>query len=134
MDGLSSDVIMESYPLSQTWNMGTGKYNDIPKTENGCSWKYRLSSGSGPWIDGGLEPNESANYPEDNPGGGTWFTGSIGDDAFPLNVNSTQSLSYTSDKDLKMDITNTLRLIWSGTIDNNGHIVKQDDSFEFQNK
>lgn len=31
-----------------------------------------------------------------------------------------------------MDVTNTLRLIWSGTIDNNGHIVKQDDSFEFQ--
>ena len=128
IDGLPSDVELESYPISQTWNMGTGKYNDIPKIENGCSWKFRLESGSGPWIDGGLDPNESANYPEDNPGGGTWFTGSIDGHL----VGAQQKLDYASDKDIKMDVTNTLKLIWSGTIDNNGHIVKQFNKNEFK--
>ena len=48
--GLSTNTTLESYPISLPWNMGTGKYNDIPKTEDGCSWKYTLESGSGLWV------------------------------------------------------------------------------------
>ena len=68
------------------------------------------------------------NYQDDNPGGGTWFTGSI--DGLP--VGASQTLSYTSDKDIKMNVTNTIKLFYSGTIDNNGFIVKQSNNDEFQ--
>jgi len=128
VDGLSTNTTLESYPISQTWNMGTGKYNDSPKIEDGCSWKYRLENGSGPWIEGGLNSNEAANYPEDNPGGGTWFTGTING----LPVGASQILNYSSNKDIKMDVTNAIKLINSGTIDNNGFIIKQSDSDEFK--
>ena len=50
VDGLSNQNTLESYPISLPWNMGTGKYNDIPKTEDGCSWEFRSESGSNPWI------------------------------------------------------------------------------------
>jgi hypothetical protein len=68
------------------------------------------------------------NYKDDNPGGGTWFTGSISG----LPVKADQRLNYTSDKDIKMNVTNTIKLFYSGTIDNNGFIVKQSDNDEFK--
>ena len=47
--GLNTDTTLEILPLSQSWDMGTGKFADSPKTENGCSWKFRFASGSGEW-------------------------------------------------------------------------------------
>ena len=51
VDGLSTNTTLESYPISLPWNMGTGKLHDSPKIEDGCSWKYTLENGSGPWVD-----------------------------------------------------------------------------------
>jgi len=47
--GLNSDTTLEIYPISGSWNMGTGRYSNDPITTNGVSWKSRLSSGSGDW-------------------------------------------------------------------------------------
>ena len=45
---------IETFPISQSWNMGTGRSADSPQTDNGCSWGWRLESGSGAWdTDGG---------------------------------------------------------------------------------
>ena len=50
INGLNTDTTLKIFPLAEPWNMGTGHYNDTPETQNGCSWKYRLSSGSGAWA------------------------------------------------------------------------------------
>lgn len=112
VDGLSGDTTLEIFPLENSWNMGTGKYLDQPKTENGCSWKYRESSGSLPWV---------------SPGG-DWYEGTIGG----LPIGTSQVLNYSDDKDINVNITNEIRLFSSGTIDNNGFIIKQSDTSEFQ--
>ena len=42
---------IESFPISGSWNNGTGQFLNSPQSTNGCSWKDRLSSGSGTWAD-----------------------------------------------------------------------------------
>jgi len=127
ISGLNTDTTLEIFPLAESWNMGTGKYNDTPKTENGCSWIYRVSSGSTPWTTSGFTSDTTASFLSDNPGGGVWYTGSIGG----LEVTQSQVLSYADDKDLNVNVTNAIRLFNSGTITNEGFIVKQDSSTEF---
>jgi hypothetical protein len=98
--------------ISQSWTMGTGtKFDNI--TSDGVSWKYR--NGIDTWQD-----NVIAGTAEFTPGttgsanaeGGTWYTGS----------EASQSYNYESD-DVRMDITNILKLWMSGSIPNNGLIV-----------
>ena len=44
--GLGMDQNLKIYPVSGSWNMGTGKFADDPMTSNGVSWKFRNYSGS----------------------------------------------------------------------------------------
>ena len=99
------DYTIEAYPVTQSWDMGTGKVSDSPKTTNGVSWTWRTESGSGAWATEG----------------GDWITTTSG----------SQTFTYTTDKDISMDVTNIVQLWNSGSIDNNGVIVKLDDSIEF---
>jgi hypothetical protein len=103
---LPLDYTIEAYPVTQSWNMGTGRSGDSPKTEDGVSWTWRLESGSGAWATEG----------------GDWLLDASG---------SSQTFTYTSDKDVSINVTNMVKLWNSGSIDNNGLIVKLDDSIEF---
>ena len=127
VSGLNTDTTLEVFPLYQSWNMGTGKFADSPKTENGCSWKFRLSSGSGEWSTS-PPAGVAVNYLDDNPGGGIWYTGSVNG----LPTTASQTLNYSDDKDLNVNVTNTIRLINSSSITNNGFIIKQSNSDEFK--
>ena len=40
------DQVLKVYPVSGSWNMGTGKYYNSPQTTDGVSWTYRNYSGS----------------------------------------------------------------------------------------
>ena len=126
VNGLNTDTTLEIFPLAESWNMGTGKFQDNPESQNGCSWKYRLSSGSGEWTTSTFEKYITASYLNDNPGGGAWYTGSS-----TLNPTQSQVLNYSSDKDVNADVTNAVRLFNSGTLPNEGFIVKQSSSTEF---
>jgi len=35
---LSTDYTVEAYAVSQSWNMGTGKYSTLPEVRNGVCW------------------------------------------------------------------------------------------------
>jgi hypothetical protein len=109
------------YPISGSWNMGTGHYGDSPEAIDGVSWKFRTSSGSSAWSISSFETNVTASYPTLQPGGGTWYTSSI----------SSQSFSYVTSKDINFNVTNIVNSFISGTIENNGFIIKKDDSIEF---
>ena len=41
IENLNTDTSLEIYPVSGSWNMGTGNFNNSPEVDNGCSWKYR---------------------------------------------------------------------------------------------
>ena len=74
---LNTDTTLEVFAVSGSWDMGTGRFNDTPETDNGSSWRFMSYSGSRPWAT--TEPFESystASFDSKTKGGGTWYTGS----------------------------------------------------------
>ena len=99
--------------VSQSWTMGTGtKFDNI--TSDGISWKYR--DGTNAWQDNvtaGTAVFTAGTTGSANAEGGTWFiTGS-----------ATQSFSNEPD-DIRMDVSDIVRLWCSGSLKNNGFIVR----------
>jgi len=130
--GLNAETTLEIYPVSGSWNMGTGRYANNPQTENGVCWGFRLSSGSDPWDATSFQTYATASYVDGNEGGGNWYTGSN----LGLNVTGSQILNYANDKDLNTDVTNTVLTWYSssnslGGFPNDGFLVKQSDEDEF---
>ena len=131
-DGLNSDIKLYFYPVSGSWNMGTGLFLDSPSTKNGVSWKFEDFEGSKPWATSSFGAFSTASF-NLTPGGGTWYTGSN----LNLDVESTQSFSFYGDKDINVDVTNTVETWYSNSIDNNngfpndGFLVKQGEENEF---
>ena len=123
---------IESYAISGSWDMGTGKVSDIPQTTNGCSWGFKGASGSRAWTTSGFSSFVTASFSGSNAGGGTWFTGSgvISGSRRLLPV-GTQTFNYASDKDVAIDVTDTVKLWNVASFSNDGFIVKLDDSLEF---
>lgn len=99
--------------VSQSWTMGTGtKFDNI--TSDGVSWYYK--NGTDKWMDYNVTPDSYASGSDTgsilNGGGGTWYTASM----------SSQSFSNEPD-DVRMDVTNIVRLWLSGSLPNNGFII-----------
>jgi hypothetical protein len=117
VNGLNSDTTLEIYAVTGSWNMGTGKYSYSPEYTNGVSWYNRLSSGSGAWRTTGFPVGITGSYGSVS-GGGNWYTSSY-----------TQSFSYYDDKDINVDVTPIVRSWYSGSIANNGFIIKQAAEF-----
>jgi len=113
VNGLNSNTTLEVYAVTGSWNMGTGKYSYNPEYTNGVSWYSRLSSGSGNWRTTGFPTGVTGSYGSVS-GGGNWYTSSY-----------TQSFSYYDDKDININVTPIVRSWYSGSIANNGFIIKQ---------
>jgi hypothetical protein len=99
--------------VSQSWTMGTGtKFDNI--TTDGVSWYYK--NGTDKWMDYTVTPNSYVSGSDtgsiSNGGGGTWYTASI----------ASQSFDYEND-DVRMDVTDLVKLWTSGSIPNNGIVV-----------
>jgi hypothetical protein len=99
--------------VSQSWAMGTGtKFDNI--TSDGVSWKYR--NGIDTWQDNvvaGTAIFTPGTTGSANAEGGTWYTGS----------EASQTYSY-EDADIRMDVTGIVNLWLSGSIPNDGFIVR----------
>ena len=111
-ENLTTTYSLEVRALSSSWAMGTGKFSDYPITINGVSWQApNYSPGtSSPWI--------SSSYYL-TAGGGNW-TGSF----------ASQSFSYKDSKDINANVTSIVDKWFSGSINNNGFIVKHPSSIE----
>lgn len=134
---LSTTYSLDVFPVAQSWCMGTGRYAQVPESVNGVSWAYTCISGSSPtwaedafvWDNIDLPKWESAslnwNY---LPGpGDTYFVGSGGSWTSP---EATQSFDYMANKDINTDITAIMSGWFSGSIPNNGLIVKHPQVIE----
>ena len=113
------------YPLAESWNVGTGRAANVPIVADGVSWTYRTFSGSNAWTTSGYILGRTGSYGS-TAGGGVWYTGSNS-----KNLESTQSFTRLISKDLEFDITNAVSLWYSGSITNNGVIVKNSNTTEF---
>ena len=99
--------------VSQSWAMGTGtKFDNI--TSDGVSWYYK--DGINKWMNYTVTPDSYVSGSDtgsiSNGGGGTWYTASI----------ASQSFDYEND-DVRMDVTNLVKLWVSGSVPNNGFVV-----------
>jgi hypothetical protein len=111
------DYTILCHPVSGSWNMGTGRAANIPATTNGVSWKYSNDLNGSIFtasIDGSV-----SSYNGTNIGGGAWYTSS--------NFTATQSFTYAINKDIELDVTNTI----SSSYYQNGFIIKHSGSLEF---
>jgi len=127
--GINANTTLEVWPISGSWNMGTGRYSNNPITTNGVSWTYRSSEGVNAWPTS-YNTYVTASYSGSNTGGGTWYTGS----SLGLELTASQVLSYSSEKDLNVDVTNTILTWYSSSdsrVNNEGFIIKQSNNDEF---
>jgi len=105
--GLNVSQILYGYPVSQSWDNGSGKYLYNPIAEDGASWKWKdNATGKTQWntVSGS---------------GGTWYSGS-GYEA---------SQSFTNEPaDLRMDVTDIVWKWLHSTVPNEGFMLKRSGS------
>ena len=118
--GLNEPTTIDIYPTSQSWNNGTGKYLDQPVTTDGVSWMWADYSGSTPWTTSSYNAGSTGSY-STVPGGGVWLT----------SYSASQLFQYSDNIDLSVSVKNMVSAWYSGSIPNNGFLVKQANQDEF---
>lgn len=115
---LSADYTLNVHPVSQAWDQGLGFYYKEPTTTIGASWVYRTESQ--PWATASFVAGTTGSwigtFP---PGGATWYTSSYGTETFD---------TYT--RDVTIEVSD---IVWewiSGSLPNNGFIIKRTDAEE----
>lgn len=113
-DEVPLDYTIFAHPISQSWQMGIGfRFDEI--SEEGATWEWPESGSS--WLPSGQFSAESTGSVSGS--GGVWYTAS----------QSSQSFSYES-ADIAMNVLDPLQAWVSGTLPNNGFILKHAQSFE----
>lgn len=111
-ENLNQDYTLEFRQVSQSWEMGTGQFADSPETRNGACWyspnAYTTATNS--WGSGAFYST---------PGGGSW-NGNL----------ATQSFNNQSSKDVEVDVSQIVNIWFSGSVQNNGILVKHSASIE----
>jgi hypothetical protein len=131
--GLQSNTTVECYPTFGNWNMGTGRYLDNPISTNGASWVWLDYLGSTMWITSSFPPYVTGSYNASFSvgGGGNWYTGSpdpsFDSDLYPLSASVT--FGFYETKDLNLNVTNIVRARYTGSITEDGFILKQQTEF-----
>jgi hypothetical protein len=108
-----TDYTLHAHPVSQSWDVGIGTRFDVISIE-GCSWNKRTTLSN--WLIGSASLESSGSH---NGKGGMWLTGS----------SASQTFSYSS-SDISMNVLNTVQDWVSGSIPNNGLILKHDSEKE----
>ena len=107
------DYTIYAYQVSQSWDMGIGtRFDEI--TTDGVSWNKRTTTDN--WLVGDYTTGTTGSF---NGKGGTWYTGSV----------ATQSFSYET-SDIQMDVLEPMNTWLSGSIPNEGWILKHSSAVE----
>jgi hypothetical protein len=107
---LPLEYTLYAYPISQSWQMGIGTRFDNVSTQ-GVTWNYREGDSNLEWLPTNVfEQNTTGSY---NGQGGVWYN----------TPTTNQSFNYQT-ADISMDITSMLRAWMSGSIVNEGLIIK----------
>ena len=136
--GVAQESTLEVFPVARDWVNGTGHYGDSPETQDGVSWTKR-NGGSATadfWQTSSFDQYITASSHPDEPGGAEWYTGSNDPN---LTLPSTQTFDIKTKKDFDVTVTGIVKTWYSESkgvnpytaIDNNGFIVKWQDSMEW---
>lgn len=101
---IPTELTLESALLTKSWESGVGKFEDSPTDRTGVSWLFSKGNQQDQW--------DSA--------GGDFDTGSI----------VSQSFLLDSNLDVNFNVSDQIRSIVSGSISNNGFIIKLSDQDE----
>ena len=96
--------------LSGSWQMGTGTRFDNISTQ-GVTWNYREGDSKLDWLENNFATNTTASI--NNGVGGTWWT----------QYQASQSFEYQT-ADINMDVKSLLKSWMSGSIPNDGIILR----------
>jgi hypothetical protein len=111
---LSYDVL--AHPLSQSWEMGIGTRFDEIST-GGVTWNFREGDSRLSWLaDGVFETGSTGNF---DGRGGVWYE-------YP---SASQYFTYQT-ADIQMDVKEIIEYWISGTLPNNGIILKYPSDYE----
>lgn len=116
---LPDNYTLYCYPISQSWQAGTGKFLYDPKSAEDCTWVDRDNSST--WLTSGFAANSTASFLPGNAGGVTWRTNYVGSQSFAINET----------KDTDINVTTLVNAFASGTIANDGVLVKMESGYEF---
>jgi hypothetical protein len=97
-------------PISGSWEMGTGTRFDNISTQ-GVTWNYREGDSSLEWLENNFQSGTTAST--NNGVGGTWY----------ISYGASQTFSYQT-ADINMNVISMLRAFISGSIINDGIILK----------
>jgi len=114
---IPADFAIQCYPVSLSWDMGTGRYSNVTQSVDGVSWYYNTLTTL--WPTSSFASGTTSSFSGSNGGGGTWYTASV----------ASQSFDYISPKDIELDVTNIVNQWYSGSVVNNGFILKQASEF-----
>ena len=114
----AENYTIHGYPVSESWDSGIGKLMHTPTTTEGVSWGYRTDLLE--WATGSYTGNVTSSY-KNTSGGANWYTGST--------YEASQSFTQL-DTDINMDVTDIVNKWLTGTIANNGIILKLSDTDE----
>lgn len=115
------EFTVDIWPVSSSWEMGKGTRFDEIETA-GVTWNYREGDSSDRWVDNIVNgaivfaPNSTGSFAGR---GGVWYN----------NVSSSQNFSYTT-TDINADVTEIFQYWLSGSITNDGLIVKHTNEVE----
>jgi hypothetical protein len=118
-----------TYPVYSStggWDNGTGKYGDTPVNTSGVSWFYQKSGLGSPWLSSMFPTGVTASFSGFKTGGGNWYTSSGS-----TNLEFTQSNPMNSTYDININVTEAVKLWNTGSIVNNGFILKLANNLEF---
>lgn len=110
--GINQDTVIEARLAYGSWNNGSGQYLDSPQSTNGVSWTYLQYSGSEAWEEPGGDfralPGPAGNY-------------------------ITQSFDYRTIKDINLDVTYAVNLMYDNisTVGLDSFLLKLSGSQEF---
>jgi hypothetical protein len=109
-DEIPLEYTIYANAVSGAWEMGNGtRFDNI--TTQGVTWNYREGTTNVEWLENGLNEGTTAN--PTNGVGGTWW----------INVATSQSFDYDT-ADINMDVSDLLRTWISGSIPNDGMILR----------
>jgi len=116
---LPDQYTLDVFPVSQSWEEGTGRYLYNPSDTNGVSWIQRYNGTN--WTTSSFATDTTGSYPSGSNGGATWYL--LFEDSQSFNINQT--------KDTNIPVTDIIGN-WNNTnLPNNGFIVKMSDVEEF---
>ena len=106
---LNISQTLYGYPVSQSWDLGSGHYSDFPLTGDGASWKYRDNDiAKTQWVSGSDDI------------GGTWYSGS--------GYEASQSFTHEP-SDLRINVSDIVNKWLNSTVPNEGFILKRSGSY-----